>query len=158
MTRAAQFIITYVPFTLSDWLVHTSMLINSYNWPHGVAFLFSVTLSALGGKSNGHVQRWSSLYGCSWPSSTRICLETRTLGSVGEVTNTFSCMSQRLSADNKAFACLSSPSRARYHVSRQIHVLRVGAVLLILHLSIFKYVWLPALSEIYSLKAFNLND
>ena len=40
----------------------------------------------------------------------------------------------------KAFACLSSPSRARYHVSRQIHVLRVGAVLLILHLSIFKYV------------------
>ena len=68
-----------------------------------------------------------------------VSAEKKTLGSVGEVINTFSCMSQRLSADNKAFACLSSPSRARYHVSRQIHVLRVGAVLLILHLSIFKY-------------------
>ena len=55
--RYVSFIVTYVPFTLSDWLVHTSVLINRYNWPHGVAFLFCVTLSALGGKSNGHVQR-----------------------------------------------------------------------------------------------------
>ena len=54
MTRATQFIITYVSFTLSDWLVHTSVLINHYNWPHGVAFLFGVTLRALGGKSNSH--------------------------------------------------------------------------------------------------------